>query len=257
MANTPTAPRPQALQDRDAQLEALCRQMACRDFCLLPAALSRDLLLLQDPHALADWEAFQDSWNHLRQDKFMADGGSYRQRLHATLSAEPSARRARAEAHQPHYQSRQYNPLNGGVARHFEPIRNEILLGATMQSVLELGCSIFGKLSPYTRWHIEAHQFRIEARNRERGKPTPEGIHRDGVHFLLMMMVRRRNLVNGATELYDLEHQPLAEFTLSDPLDIALVNDERVLHGVTPVAQLDPSREGSRDVLLLSFRRHS
>ncbi|WP_204378012.1 2OG-Fe dioxygenase family protein [Chromobacterium sphagni] len=243
------------LQNQDIQLETLCQRMARQDFCLLPAQLSRSLLLQHDPDGLADWTAFQDSWNHLQQDKFMADGGSYRQRLHATLSAEPSARRARAEAHQPHYQSRQYNPLNGGVARHFEPIRNEILLGATMQSVLGLGCAVFGKLAPYTHWHIEAHQFRIEARNRQHGKPTPEGIHRDGVHFLLMMMVRRSNLVNGATELYDLEHQPMAEFTLSDPLDIALVNDERVLHGVTPVAQLDPGREGTRDVLLLSFRR--
>ncbi|AUH50226.1 hypothetical protein CXB49_05020 [Chromobacterium sp. ATCC 53434] len=250
-----TASTPTAAADYDALLEPACRRLASQDFCLLPAEQARRLLLLQDPGALDDWTAFQDSWNHLQLDQFMADGGRYRKRLHATLSAAPAARRARPEAHRPHYQSRRYNPLNGGVARHFEPIRNPILHGPTMQAVLGLACTVFGKLAPYTRWHIEAHQFRIEARNREQGKPTPEGIHRDGVHFLLMMLVKRHNLVNGATELYDLEHEPLAEFTLTDPLDIALVNDERVLHGVTPIAQLDPGREGSRDVLLLSFHR--
>jgi hypothetical protein len=30
-------------------------------------------------------------------------------------------------------------------------------------SVIALGCEIFGRLSPSNAWHIEAHQFRIEA----------------------------------------------------------------------------------------------
>ncbi|AXE28689.1 hypothetical protein DK842_01395 [Chromobacterium phragmitis] len=235
-------------------LEPICRRLALQDFCLLPAEQSRPLLQAF-PGALADWPAFQDSWNHLQQDKFMADGGRYRKRLHATLSAEPASRQARAEAHRPHYQSKVYNPLNGGVPRHFEPIRNDILLGPSMQAALGLGCAVFGKVSPYTPWHIEAHQFRIEARDCRPGWPTPEGVHRDGVQFLMMMMIRRHNLVNGATELFDLGKQPLASFTLTEPMDISLVNDERVLHGVTPVSQLDPSREGCRDVLLISFRR--
>ncbi|POZ61908.1 2OG-Fe dioxygenase family protein [Chromobacterium alticapitis] len=257
MTHTSSPIQPSSFQDERSLLESVCQQLARQDFCLLPAEQACRLLRHGQASALDDWDEFHDSWNHLQLDKFMADGGRYRKRLHATLSAEPAACRARAEAHQPHYQSRFYNPLNGGAMRHYEPIRNEILLGPTMQSVLNFACSVFGKLSPYTPWHIEAHQYRIEAINRQCGKPTPEGIHRDGVHFLLMMMVGRRNLVNGATELYSLEHEQLAQFTLSEPLDLALVNDERVLHGVTPVAQLDPSRDGIRDVLLLSFRRRA
>lgn len=255
MSSASYSPQQPAMLNDDALLEPICQRLARQDFCLIPAEQTRRLLLQGNASALDDWEAFHDSWNHLQLDKFMADGGRYRKRLHATLSAQPGARHARSEPHQPHYQSRFYNPLNGGVPRHYEPIRNEILLGHTMQSVLKLACSVFGKLSPYTPWHIEAHQYRIEARNRLSGKPTPEGIHRDGMQFLLIMMVGRHNLVNGATELYNLEHEPLAEFTLTDPLDLVLINDERVLHGVTPVAQLDPSRDGIRDVLLLSFRR--
>ncbi|UTH74602.1 2OG-Fe dioxygenase family protein [Chromobacterium sp. IIBBL 290-4] len=247
--------RPYASPDYEAQLEPICQRLARQDFCLLPAAQTRRLLLQQNPKALDDWPDFQNSWNQLHLDQYMADGGHYRKRLHATLSAFPSSRHVRAEAHQPHVQSRHYNPLNGGQPRHFEPVRNEVLHGSTMQALLSLSCAVFGKMTPYTHWHIEAHQFRIEAKNRQSGKPTPEGVHRDGVHFLMMMMVRRNNLVNGATQLFDLERQPLAEFTLNDPLDIALINDERVLHGVTPIAQLDPSRDGIRDVLLLSFRR--
>jgi hypothetical protein len=38
-------------------------------------------------------------------------------------------------------------------------------------------------------------------------------------------------------------------------LDAALVDDARVLHGVTPVEPLDPATSGYRDVLVVTFRR--
>ena len=49
-------------------------------------------------------------------------------------------------------------------------------------------------------------------------------------------------------------HQ-LGSFTLSVPLDAALVHDRRVYHGVTPVEPLDPDRPAFRDVLVATFRR--
>lgn len=52
--------------------------------------------------------------------------------------------------------------------------------GVTMRTILAFCRSLFGSLAPATRtWHIEAHQFRSEARTGEEGKPTPEGVHRD------------------------------------------------------------------------------
>jgi hypothetical protein len=42
---------------------------------------------------------------------------------------------------------------------------------------------------------------------------------------------------------------------MTDPLDAALVDDNRVAHGVTPIMPLDRSRPGHRDVLVVTFRR--
>ena len=39
------------------------------------------------------------------------------------------------------------------------------------------------------------------------------------------------------------------------PCDAALVNDQRALHGVTPIHPLDPSRPAWRDVLVVTYRR--
>jgi hypothetical protein len=47
----------------------------------------------------------------------------------------------------------------------------------------------------------------------------------------------------------------LGHFTLTDPFDAALVDDARVMHGVTPVERVDPSAPAFRDVLVVTFRR--
>ena len=51
----------------------------------------------------------------------MADGGRYRKRRFAVFGGERRAAIVR-KPHQPHYQSRDYNTLNGGIERWFEPM---------------------------------------------------------------------------------------------------------------------------------------
>ena len=72
---------------------------------------------------------------------------------------------------------------------------------------------------------------------------------------MLVLLVARENIVSGVTTVYDLEGKALGAFTLTDPFDATLVDDTRVAHGVTPVAPLDPSRPGFRDVLVVTLRR--
>ena len=71
---------------------------------------------------------------------------------------------------------------------------------------------------------------------------------------MLVLLVNRDNIVSGTTTVYDRDARPLGSFTLTEPFDAALVDDRRVAHGVTPVASLDPSRPGYRDVLVVTFR---
>src|SRR5581483_5751989 len=99
------------------------------------------------------------------------------------------------------------------------------------------------------------HQFRIEARAEEAGQPTPEGLHRDGVDYVLVLLIRRRNIARGTTAIHGLDRAPLGSFTLTDPFDAALVNDARVYHGVTAVAPVDPAAPAYRDVLVVTFRK--
>jgi hypothetical protein len=199
----------------------------------------------------SDWQRFADSWNDLRVDTYMADGGRYRRRRHAVYLAGETVDRA---PHQPHYQALDYNPLNGGIARWFEPIAPDVADGPTMRTILTFCRSLFDSVAPATRrWRAEVHQFRIEARAGEEGRPTPEGLHRDGVDYVLVLLVQRQNIASGTTTIHGRHGEQLGDFTLIEPFDAALLDDRRVRHGVTPVRALDPAAPAHRDVLVVTF----
>jgi hypothetical protein len=203
---------------------------------------------------LSDWDAFAASWNDLALDRYMADGGRYRRRRHAVYAVAAGGAIVRAP-HQPHYQSLDYNTLNGGIARWFEPIADAVGSGATMRAILGFSRSLFERLADAHDWHVEVHQFRIEARAGEEGRPTPEGRHRDGVDYVLVLLVHRENIASGTTTVHALSGEALGSFTLTTPLDAALLDDSRVAHGVTPIEPVDPARPAYRDVLVVTWRR--
>ncbi len=203
--------------------------------------------------ALHDWPAFAASWDDLGLDTYMADGGRYRKRRHAAFRAGPGA--IVRKPNQPHYQSRDYNALNGGIARWFEPMLEGAAGTDTFQAILAFCNTLFSGLTSAPSWHVEVHQFRIEARPDSAGLPTPEGMHQDGVDWVLVLMVDRDNIAEGETSIHGLNRTLLGSFTLREPLDSALVDDHLVFHGVTPVRALDPTKPAHRDVLVVTFRR--
>jgi hypothetical protein len=209
--------------------------------------------MLEEAGPLTDWAAFAASWNDLGPDTYMADGGRYRKRRHAVFAV--SVGEVARQVAQPHYQSRDYNTLNGGIERWFEPVAETVGSGASMTTIVGFCRLLFGAVSPARTWHVEVHQFRIEARLGVEGRPTPEGMHRDGVDYVLVLLVNRTNIVSGVTSVHDLRGRELGAFTLTQPFDAALVDDARVMHGVTPVEPLDPAAPGYRDVLVVTFRR--
>lgn len=199
-----------------------------------------------------DWDRFAASWDDLRVDAHQPEGD--RLRRHAVLTCEPG-RAPRVEPRQPHFQGKEYNRLHGGVERWFEPVAPEIVAGETMAGVLAFCGGLFGRLRPGARWKIELHQFRILAKPGFAGRPTPEGVHRDGVDCVLALLVRRENVASGTTTIHGLGGESRGSFTLAEPLDAAFVDDSRVKHGVTPVTPLDPAKPAYRDVLVATYKK--
>lgn len=228
-------------------LPALYDQLRQDGFAFVAAAAMRELL---DAASLPDWPQFTASWDALAPDAYLASVGRHRRRRHAVFLAD--AQGIQRAAHQPHYQSLAYNTLQGDLERWFEPVQAD---GPSLRRVLGFCHACFGALAPAVdRWHVEVHQFRIEARADEAGEPTPEGVHRDGVDYVLVLLIDRTNIESGTTTIHAADGRLLGSFTLTHPFDAALVDDARVFHGVTAVTPVDPDRPAHRDVLVVTFR---
>src|SRR6185312_3597527 len=88
----------------------IARLVAKDGFALVRRPAMRGVL---ETAGLADWDGFAASWDDLGVDTYMADGGRYRRRRFAVFRATPEG--VARKPHQPHYQSRDYNPLNGDI----------------------------------------------------------------------------------------------------------------------------------------------
>jgi hypothetical protein len=227
----------------------LVHRLGASGFALVGAAGMRRLL---GDDALLAAEVFADSWNDLPLDEYMADGGRYRRRRHAVFTAANDE--LLRQPHQPHFQSLRDNPLNGGVARWFAPVRDHIGDGDALRSAIRLLTTIAnlrcGKVSP---WRVEVHQFRIESRAGEQGQPTPEGMHRDGVDFVLVTLIARSNVGEGVSTISDPSGTALLRVQLAERFDSIVLEDSRVRHGVSPVIALDPTRPAFRDALVVTL----
>lgn len=208
---------------------------------------------LLETGSLSDWDAFAATWAELGPDPYLAVVGRDRKRRHAVFSVAAGA--VSAEPARPHYQSPEYNALQGGIQRSFEPLAPVAAQSESLRTVLLEGARIFAPLSgDAPRWEVEVHQFRIEARLGKAGAPTPEGMHRDGVDHVLVLMIRRVNIRKGTTSIHAPDRTKLGSFTLAQPFDAALVDDTRALHAVTPVEAIDRNEPAFRDVLVATYR---
>ena len=199
-----------------------------KGFALRPGAAMQAWL----GEAWRDWAPFAASWNDLGDDQYMADGGRYRRRRYAVFDV--TANGIVRAPHQPHYQAKTYNRLNGGLDRWFDPVAPEIGNHPIIQALIGELAKIFAAALPATRagWHVELHQFRIEANQGAIGRPTPEGVHRDGVDGAFVMLVNRLNVSSGVTQIFDAHGASLGDFTLKNAGDAVFLDDARVFHGV-------------------------
>lgn len=208
------------------------------------------------PDWAGQWSGLAASWENLPPDAHLKDGGHYRRRRHSCfVQALPGGQLAQTP-HRAHWQPTDYNALHGGFERWFEPVEPAVAAAPAWTALLGALGQLFAQVRLVPRWYIEAHQFRIDTAGGV-GRPTPEGAHRDGVDFVVVMLVARRGVKGGETRVFDANGPHGLRFVMQEPLSTLLLDDARVIHETTPILPLDDAaRDGYRDTLVLTYRAH-
>jgi hypothetical protein len=199
------------------------------------------------------WQEFRDSWNNLKLDTYMNDNGKYRHRRYSEFQYNQISRNLLEKPGEPHYQQKNFNQLNGGTNRYYEPLEYKTKANLVFVSIIDFCIKLFTELKPNRDWHLEVHQFRITTNSDFCGLPTPEGIHRDGVTYAFIMLAGKENVMGGESYIYDNQKQPIFNYILENPLDCAFLDDINLRHSVSPITPLASDKEGYRDTLVITF----
>ena len=228
-------------------------------------ALSQDGLSLLSPTELnvtlklpsdwpQRWDRLAQTWHNLPPDAHLKDGGRYRQRRHACFVQDVAASTLTQTPHRAHWQPTDYNALHGGYERWFEPVEDDVAQALAWTDLLVGFGKLFAQVRAVDKWFVEAHQFRIDTAGGV-GRPTPEGAHRDGVNFVVVMLIARHGVKGGETRVFDANGPHGLRFVMQEPITALLLDDARVIHETTPIFPDHAAGEkGYRDTLVLTYR---
>lgn len=190
-------------------------------------------------------------WHSLPLDLYLKDRGSYRHRRHASYTI--SNNKITTTPYRAHWQSLENNQLNGGIQRWYDSPEPNLTASTSWQNILLGITKLLNLANPSpAKWFVEAHQFRINTLSGT-GLPTPEGVHRDGADFVVIILVDRVKIQGGESRiLYSDEAMCLAKI-LTNCWTLLIIDDTRMLHETTPITSTSSS--GYRDTLVLTYRR--
>ena len=198
-------------------------------------------------------DALTPSWNTLELDNYLKGGGRYRRRRHSCFVQDGDS--LTQTAHRAHWQPLEYNALQGGMNRLFEPMLPATLAQPAWPALVgALGRVCSAARHTSTPWFVEAHQFRIDTTDGI-GRPTPEGAHRDGVDFVAVILIGREQIKGGETRIFEADGPNGKRFTMTEPWTLLLLDDATVIHESTPIQPLGAyGTTGHRDTLVLTWR---
>lgn len=237
------------------QLSDISQEIQQNGFSRLPARTLSELTNAKNLASFAQhWMTLHASWDDLRRDEHLKDGGTYRLRRHSCFIQDLDQDALTQTPHRAHWQPTEFNALHGGYDRMFQPIDQKVADDPAFKSLMVTLGKCFAQIHPTQQWFIEAHQFRINTSGGI-GRPTPEGAHRDGVDFVVVMMLGRHHVKGGETRVFMADGPTGVRFVMDEPFCAILLDDAKVIHETTPIQPESATYSDCyRDTLVLTFR---
>ena len=230
-------------------VDAARRALASVGTFLMPAAdLWRSIGADADP-----WVRFSAHWEELAPDPYAAEQGVHRLRRYGRFRYRAVDGALEPTAHGEFVQPDDSNLLYLGRDRHFEPLTAAFLEDPLFERTVKLVGRIAPVLDDAPEWTVWVHPFRVVASADNEGRPTPEGVHRDGVTLVGSLLIGVDNAVGGESSVFGPDGERLVTATPREPGTFLLGDDRCTWHGVSPIRPVDRGEPARRDVLVVTF----
>lgn len=142
------------------------------------------------------WLSLAIDYADLPADEYLPGGARYRFRRYGRFQFSPSDGALTRLPHEDYFQSAEINTVTGGIVRKFAPLLDTTFGNCFLHELIRFDFAQFpiedaAQLSE--DWEVHAHLIRVTADMSEQGHPTPEGIHRDGAHFVTVHLAELVN----------------------------------------------------------------
>jgi len=135
----------------------------------------------------------------------------------------------------------------GGVMRHREQLEcDPSPLIASVLDALQVDAS--------DSFHINVNQIRVIANAEFKGVTVPEGPHRDGHEYSVIVVAGRHNVAGGETQVIDPVSNEIVHRQTLGENQAVLIDDERYIHYATDIVPAQGA-VGHRDIWVIEINR--
>lgn len=148
------------------------------------------------------------------------------------------------------FQDNSINHYAGGTNRKYENIESKV-----HNIFVDIFKSNFSKFINFSSYELGFHQIRIKCGLDFVGYPVPEGWHKDGFDFVVIMNISSTNILGGVTKIRSNLKDNFDHYScLLDQGDYLLVNDKIFYHYTDPINVNDINKDGYRDSLIITIK---
>jgi hypothetical protein len=186
-------------------------------------------------------------FDNLPLDEFTGGRQRYRRFSQYKMSFDVPSDSWRPEVlpHRPFIQPKVVNGLVGGRQRQFPPLRID------PSPQLDAGAKALGLDRTHT-WQLNVHQCRVISTPEIEGVSVPEGPHRDGHEYGMLVVFDRHNITGGVNQLMPTGGgEPFFEVTLQ-PGQALVYEDGVMWHNATDIVAKDDTG-GHRDLWIVAI----
>ena len=139
------------------------------------------------------------------------------------------------------------------IPRKFELIDDKIIYSHFITSLICKISYMIKYIEDIKKLNISIHQVRQICYPGIISENSPEGIHQDGVDYIISaLVINHNNLKGGISKIYDLNKNIIDSVTLKEK-ELIFQNDKTLYHYITPVECYNDNYLGFRDIIGLDI----